>query len=272
MEVTEIRKYITAGVDIGSTTAKAVILNRDGHIWTSILSSGTNPPLAGKQVLESTSEKSQHPLADIEYIVATGYGRVSADYANKTITEIACHGRGAHFVCPTTRTIIDIGGQDAKSISLDENGKVIDFLINDKCAAGTGRFLESTAQMVLEVPIEELAKLSGKATDAPLISNTCVVFAQTEMISLLANGVSVENLVAGLHKSVASRVASMAKRMSVIPSVMMTGGVAKNLGIVKALEEELNIDIIVPSDFDPQLVGALGAALFAKDMLEKEKC
>lgn len=263
---------LTAGVDIGSTTAKAVILNRDSQMWTAILPSGINPPLAGKQVLESTLERSQHPLADIQFIIATGYGRVSADFANKTVTEITCHGRGAHYINPATRTIIDIGGQDAKVISLDEQGKVIDFLINDKCAAGTGRFLESAAQLVLKVPLERLAELSAKATDKPIISSTCVVFAQTEMISLLANGISVENIVAGLHTSVASRVASMVKRISVRPSVIMTGGVAKNMGIVTALKQELNLDITVPSDIDPQLVGALGAALFARDMVVKERC
>jgi predicted CoA-substrate-specific enzyme activase len=258
---------LSAGVDIGSTTAKAVILNENKQMWTEILPSGTNPPLAGKQVLESTLEKSQHSLNDIKFIIATGYGRVSAEFANKTITEISCHGRGAHHINPSVHTIIDIGGQDAKAISLDEQGKVVDFLINDKCAAGTGRFLESTAQLVLKVPLEELAKLSAKATDKPLISSTCVVFAQTEMISLLASGISVENVIAGLHASVAGRVASMAKRIGVKPSVMMTGGVAKNMGVVTALREELGVDIIVPSEIDPQLIGALGAALLARDKI-----
>jgi len=260
---------LTAGVDIGSTTAKALILNKHGQMWTAIIPSGPKPPLAGKQVFQLTLEKGQHLLADIKFIIATGYGRVSADFANKTVTEIACHGRGAYFISPTTRTIIDIGGQDAKAISLNEQGKVIDFIINDKCASGTGRFLESAAQLVLNVPLEELGGLSAKATDKATISSTCTVFAQTEMISLLASGVSTENLVAGLHSSIASRVASMVKRIGIRPSVMMTGGVAKNAGVVAALKQELNVDITVPSTLDPQFVGALGAALFAQDMIEK---
>jgi predicted CoA-substrate-specific enzyme activase len=241
-------------------------------MWSEIVPSGTNPSLAGKQVLELTLEKSHHPLVDVQFVIATGYGRVSAEFANKTVTEIACHGRGAHYINSAIHTIIDIGGQDAKVISLDEQGKVVDFLINDKCAAGTGRFLESTAQFVLQVPLEKLAELSAKATDKPLISSTCVVFAQTEMISLLASGISVENVVAGLHASIASRVASMAKRLGIKPSAMMTGGVAKNMGVITALEQELAIDITVPQEIDPQLVGALGAALFAKDKIEKERC
>jgi len=258
---------LSAGVDIGSTTAKAIILNQNSQIWSEIISSGTNPPLAGKKVLELTLGKSQHSFNDIKYIVATGYGRVSAEYANKTLTEIACHGRGAYHIDPSVHTIIDIGGQDSKVISLGEQGKVVDFLINDKCAAGTGRFLESTAQLVLKIPIDKLAELSSKARSKPLISSTCVVFAQTEMISLLASGNSAENVIAGLHASVAGRVASMAKRIGIRPTVIMTGGVAKNMGVVTALKEELNVEIIVPSEFDPQLIGALGAALFARDKM-----
>ena len=257
---------IVIGVDIGSTTAKAVVLNQQEKLWTAIIPSGMSPPLAGKQVLNMALEKSQHSREDIGCIIATGYGRVSADFANKTITEIACHARGANFLNPATRTIIDIGGQDAKAISLDENGKVIDFLINDKCAAGTGRFLETTAELVLHVKLEDLAGLSAKATDCPNISSTCTVFAQTEMVSLLANGVSVENLVAGLHQSIANKVGRMTKGISIRPVVMMTGGVAKNAGVIAALSRELNTGITVPSNLDPQLVGALGAALFAQDL------
>ncbi len=260
---------VSIGVDIGSTTAKAVVLNRQEQLWAAIIPSGISPPLAGKQVMEMALDKSQHTKAEVEYIVATGYGRVSAEFANKTITEIACHGRGANFLNPEIRTIIDIGGQDAKAISLGENGKVIDFIINDKCAAGTGRFLETIAESVLHVKLEDLEILSSKATDCPSISSTCTVFAQTEMISLLASGVKAENIVAGLHHSVASKVARMAKGLNIRPVVMMTGGVAKNAGVLSALSRELNIDIIVPSQIDPQLVGALGAALFARDATSK---
>ena len=259
---------IVVGVDIGSTTAKAVVLNQHEAIWTAIIPSGMNPPLAGKEVFNLALDKSQHSPEDVIFIIATGYGRVSAEFANKTVTEISCHGRGAYFLYPATRTIIDIGGQDSKAISLDEHGKVIDFMINDKCASGTGRFLETAAGLVLRVRLEDLGALSAKATDTPNISSACTVFAQTEIVSLLATGVSVENVVAGLHKSIASKVSSMVKRIGIRPSVMMTGGVAKNGGVVAAFRKELNIDVTVPSNLDPQLVGALGAALIAQEMMK----
>ena len=258
---------LAVGVDIGSTTAKAVVLNQHEEMWTALIPAGMSPPLAGKEVFKMALDKSQHSAEDVALIIATGYGRVSADFAHKTVTEISCHGRGANYLNPATRTIIDIGGQDAKAISLDEQGKVIDFMINDKCASGTGRFLESAAQLVLRVRLEDLAGLSAKATDCPTISSTCTVFAQTEIVSLLATGVSVENVVAGLHKSIASKVASMVKRVGIRPLVMMTGGVAKNGGVVAAFKKELNTDVTVPANLDPQLVGALGAALIAREMI-----
>jgi predicted CoA-substrate-specific enzyme activase len=262
-------EILVAGIDIGSTTAKAVVLDENNRMWTAMIPTGTRPPQAGKQVFQMALEQSLHPPGDVGYIVATGYGRVTADFANRTITEIACHGRGANFIEPAARTIIDIGGQDAKIISLGEMGKVIDFLINDKCASGTGRFLESASQLVLHVPLEELGRLSAQATTKATISSTCTVFAQTELISLLAAGNSVESIVAGLHAAIASKVGSMAKRLGVRPQVMMTGGVAKNEGVVQALRDELGLNIVVPAIVDPQLVGALGAALLARENLGK---
>ncbi len=258
---------LTAGVDIGSTTAKAVVLAEDNQMWTSLIPTGTRPPEAGKEALQLALAKSGRQAGEVGFIIATGYGRITASFANKTVTEIACHGRGAHFLAPGVHTIIDIGGQDAKTISLGEGGKVIDFLINDKCAAGTGRFLESAAQLVLHVPLEDLGRLSAQAKSKVAISATCTVFAQTELVSLLATGESLESVVAGLHAAIASRVGSMAKRLGVKPAVMMTGGVAKNAGVVAALRQELGQDIAVPANLDPQLVGALGAALIAREML-----
>ena len=260
---------IAIGVDIGSTTAKAVVLNQSEQMWTAIIPSGMSPPEAGKEVFKLALDKSQHTMEDVNFVIATGYGRVSAEFANKTVTEISCHGRGANFLNPAVRTIIDIGGQDSKAISLDENGKVIDFMINDKCASGTGRFLETAASLVLRVRLEDLGSLSAMATDVPNISSACTVFAQTEMVSLLATGVSVENLVAGLHKAVAARVSSKVKRIGIRPTLMMTGGVAKNSGVIAAFRKELNIDVVVPNNMDPQLVGALGAALIAQEMAKK---
>jgi len=262
-------QHIVAGVDIGSTTAKAVVLNNGEVICGPILPTGTVPASAGMKALEKTLNDVHHLTSELKYTIATGYGRVSAPFANKMVTEIACHGRGAYFISPEIRTVIDIGGQDAKVISLGEGGRAIDFVINDKCASGTGRFLESAAQLVLHVPLEELGRLSSMATNVCKISSTCTVFAQTEIISLLAAGESKENIIAGLHSSIASRVGGMAKRAGVRPVVMMTGGVAKNIGVKEALEKELNTEIIVPTDIDPQLIGALGAALFAQDIMKR---
>ncbi|MFC1866081.1 acyl-CoA dehydratase activase [Chloroflexota bacterium] len=262
---------IVAGVDIGSTTAKAVVL-KDGEIVGGLIGpTGTNPAMAGKKILGKVVSEAGFADSDIKYIVATGYGRISAPFADKTITEITCHGRGAHHISPAIRTVIDIGGQDAKIVSLGENGKVIDFVMNDKCASGTGRFLESSAQLVLNVPLEDLGELSLKATDTCKISNTCTVFAQTEMISLLAAGESKENVIAGLHSSIANRVIGMSKRVGAKPVIMMTGGVAKNRGVIQALERQLNSEVIVPSNIDPQLVGALGAALIANEIFKDGK-
>jgi predicted CoA-substrate-specific enzyme activase len=257
---------IIAGVDIGSTTAKALILKNGEIIGGLIGPTGTNPALAGKQIMEKVLDGAHYTSSDVKYIVATGYGRVSAPFANKTVTEITCHGRGARHISPGIRTVIDIGGQDAKVVSLGEDGRVIDFVMNDKCASGTGRFLESAAQLVLDVPLDELGELSSKATNICKISNTCTVFAQTEIVSLLASGESKENVIAGLHSSIANRVIGMAKRVGVKPIIMMTGGVAKNTGVIKALERDLGTEVIVTSEIDPQLVGALGAALIANEI------
>ena len=257
---------LVAGVDIGSTTAKAVIISNGEVIGGPILPTGTAPALAGKKALEMALKDSHYLASDLKYTVVTGYGRVSAPFADKTVTEITCHGRGAHFISLDIRTVVDIGGQDAKVVSLGEDGRVIDFTMNDKCASGTGRFLESAAQLVLNVPLEELGKLSSLATAACRISSSCTVFAQTEIISLLAAGESKENIIAGLHTAIASRVSNLAKRIGVRPVVIMSGGVAKNCGVIEALKEELGTDIVVPTTIDPQLVGALGAALVAEEI------
>jgi len=240
---------IVAGVDIGSTTAKALIM-KDGEVLGGLIGpTGTNPALAGKQILEKVIDGSNHTMSDVKYIIATGYGRVSAPFANKTITEITCHGRGAHHISPQIRTVIDIGGQDAKVVSIGEDGKVVDFVMNDKCASGTGRFLESAAQLVLHVPLEDLGELSSKATSICKISSTCTVFAQTEIVSLLAAGESKENVIAGLHSSISNRVIGMAKRVGVKPVIMMTGGVAKNKGVKNALERDLSTEVIIPENY-----------------------
>jgi len=259
-------RTVAAGVDIGSTTAKCAVLV-DGEIFFGpIVPTAANPTKAGEQVLTETLQNLQPP-ADKRYVVATGYGRVTAPFADQTVTEISCHGRGAHCLAPSTRTVIDIGGQDSKAISLGNNGRIVDFVINDKCAAGTGRFLEFASKLVLEVRLEDLGALSAKATFPAKISSTCTVFALTEIVSLLAEGASKENVVAGLHNAISQRVAAMVRKIGVRPDVMVTGGVVKNTGLTSALAKELGVDVRPPSNADPQFVGALGAAIVAQDRL-----
>jgi predicted CoA-substrate-specific enzyme activase len=261
-------KTIAAGVDIGSTTAKCVLITDGTVLFGPILLTGANPTKAGEQALEDTLSKLNSP-PERRYVVATGYGRVTAPFADETVTEISCHGRGAHYLYPDTRTVIDIGGQDSKAISLGDDGRVIDFVLNDKCAAGTGRFLEFASRLVLEVQLSELGDLSTKANKPAQISSTCTVFALTEIVSLLAEGTSKENIVAGLHNAIAQRVAAMVKKVGARPAIMITGGVAKNIGLRSALARELGAEVNPPHNADPQLVGALGAAIVAKERLDK---
>jgi predicted CoA-substrate-specific enzyme activase len=196
-------------------------------------------------------------------IVTTGYGRASFPLADKRITEITCHARGAFFVHPETRTVIDIGGQDSKVIRLDGQGRNVDFQMNDKCAAGTGRFLEVMAH-ALEVNLEDLGRLSRSATRTIQISSTCTVFAESEVVSLIAENQPKEVIIRGLHDAIADRLLGLVHRLGIEEQVALTGGVAKNEGVVHALEERLGVKLFVPPE--PQIIGALGAALVARDL------
>ncbi|OJT80739.1 2-hydroxyglutaryl-CoA dehydratase, partial [Clostridioides difficile] len=195
-------------------------------------------------------------------VVVTGYGRMNYSDADKQISELSCHARGVNFIIPETRTIIDIGGQDAKVLKLDNNGRLLNFLMNDKCAAGTGRFLDVMAK-IIEVDVSELGSISMNSQNEVSISSTCTVFAESEVISHLSENAKIEDIVAGIHTSVAKRVSSLVKRIGVQRNVVMVGGVARNSGIVRAMAREINTEIIVPDI--PQLTGALGAALYAFD-------
>ena len=254
---------ITAGVDIGSRTSKAVIVNErnqvlgDGIVYTDVI-----PSRSGKKVLEDTLAAANFEASSLKGIVCTGYGRVRADFADKTITEISCHAQGVHAMDNKIKTIIDIGGQDSKVIKIDEDGRVIDFAMNDRCAAGTGKFLEVMSN-ALGTDLDEFSKLYSKSKYPCSISSMCTVFAESEVISLLAEGNSRENIVAGLHKAVANRVANMAMRIGVEEKIGFTGGVAKNQGMVLALEDELKARF-TKLNYNPQLIGALGAAILAR--------
>lgn len=254
-----------AGVDIGSVTAKTVILKDGQIVGRSIIPTAVSSEKSGLAALEKALSNASLSRSDLKYIIATGYGRIAAPYANKTITEITCHAKGANYLNPTTRTIIDMGGQDCKAMRVNEEGHVIDFVLNDKCAAGTGRFLEVVTR-VFELTLDELGPLSMKSRDNERvpISSTCTVFAESEIVSLMARGESPENILSGVHYAIAYRIAGMFTRTGVEDEVFFSGGVAKNIGMKKALEETMGKRIVVSAE-DPQLVGALGAALLARE-------
>ncbi|CAG0962181.1 MAG: acyl-CoA dehydratase activase [Candidatus Methanoperedens sp.] len=256
-----------AGVDVGSLTAKSVIVSNGSIAGYGLVPSGLNSEESGLLALEKALTVAKITRDDLKYIVATGYGRISAPYADKTITEITCHGRGAHYLHPTTRTIIDMGGQDCKAIRLDEKGNVVDFAMNDKCAAGTGRFLEVMAN-VFKVKLNDLGPMSLEAKEIVPMSSTCTVFAESETISLLARGEKPENIIKGIHHAIANRISGMFSRVGVESDVFFSGGVAKNVGMKAALEEVLKAKIVAP-EYDPQLVGALGAAVLARSYGQK---
>ena len=257
---------VVAGVDVGAATAKAVILNNNNVLASSVVPTGFSAAGAGEVVTKEALQKAGLVMDDLEYIISTGYGRRAVSFANKVLTEIICHAAGVSWLMPEARTIIDIGGQDSKVIGLDDRGNVSNFVMNDKCAAGTGRFLEVMAG-VLGIEISEMGPVSLLGQDPCQISSTCTVFAESEMVSLRAEGKSREDIIAGIHKALARRVAIMGAPVGFKKEVVFTGGVAKNVGIRSALEEEIRLEILIPQE--PQIVGALGAALLSQGELDK---
>jgi (R)-2-hydroxyacyl-CoA dehydratese activating ATPase len=252
---------ITVGIDVGSITAKAAVVRDGVVIADKLILTGYNARHAGENVFESIMKESGIDPSSVAKIISTGYGRNSVMIADKTVTEITCHAAGAHYLNPDVRSVIDIGGQDSKAIALDENGNVKDFAMNDKCAAGTGRFLEVMAK-ALEVDLDSFGSFSLNADQPSKISSLCTVFAESEVISLISKGEKRENIIAGIHASIAARVAAMANRTGLRPPIMMTGGVARNIGVVKALEKKIAQQIEVSPQ--SQLTGAIGAALLAQ--------
>ena len=251
-------KY-SMGVDIGSTASKSLILkNGEEIVGKSIIASGTGTSGPGRAVAEALGMAGLE-MEDISCVTATGYGRNTFSGADYIVSELSAHAIGAHALFPGVRTVIDIGGQDAKAIRVNEQGKMENFIMNDKCAAGTGRFLDVMAK-VLELDVSELEKRDAMAESTVRISSTCTVFAESEVISQLARNVDINALVAGIHDSVAVRTASLARRLGVIEPVVMSGGVARNGGVVRALEKELGVSISV-SPLN-QLGGAFGAAIY----------
>jgi len=258
---------ITAGVDVGAATAKTAIIS-DGKILSyAVIPTGDSVARAAERVTRAALEQAGLSMADLSFVISTGYGRNGVSFANKTASEIICHAKGVNLLMPSARTVIDIGGQDSKVIGVRENGTVSDFVMNDKCAAGTGRFLEVMAG-VLGLDIEEMGPISCTSKEPCPISNTCTIFAETEMVSLRAEGRTREDLVAGIHKAVASRVVVMGKTVGYREQVVFTGGVAKNTGVKNSLEAGIGLPILIPEE--PQIMGALGAALLAKAELSRQ--
>ncbi len=265
-------EVISCGIDLGSVSTQAVLMV-DGELYAyANIRTGTSSTASSEKAVNAVLEKiGDMTRENIHYIVGTGYGRVSIPFANKTITEIACHGRGAVYVYGNTvRTILDMGGQDLKAIKVDSRGKVINFLMNDKCAAGTGRGIEVVCDM-LSVPITEVGELSLKVDEEPEpVSTTCVVFAKSEILGLIRRGWSKEMILAAFFNAVSSRVVELLERVGVEPDFAITGGISKNVGVVRRIERNLNLKALEPK-IDPQLAGAIGAALFARALYIKSK-
>lgn len=270
-------EIITAGVDVGSVGSKAVIM-ADGEIYSwSVMRTGSNSSDSAKKVMDWAMEGTGLELSDFNYIVGTGYGRVNVPMANRAITEIACHAKGANYIWgPTVRTVLDVGGQDVKAIRCDERGRVVSFLMNDKCAAGTGRGMEVIADL-LKIPIEEVGKVSLSVNKEPEpVSSTCVVFAKTEAVGLLRKGWSKEKVLAAYIRAMAVRMSELIEKVGCERDFVITGGQSKNIGIVSRIEnilgmKRLPVPNLEETGLDPVSAGAIGAALFAKALYEKSR-
>lgn len=254
-----------AGIDIGSLTAEAVIVRENQIIGSEIIPVLPNPVESAKEVMQRVLEKTGLKLSEIKYIVSTGYGREkvqSQGMAQENISEISCHGFGAYSLAPEVRTVIDIGGQDAKVIKVDDQGRLENFVMNDKCAAGTGQFLEAMSR-ILEISLEELGPISLSSKKPVEMSNRCTIYIETEVLHFLQRGVSKVDIAAGVNKAMAERVFALARRIEPKKEVMLTGGVAKNIAVRNELQKMLKFKLVSP-EIDPQLIGAYGAALFAR--------
>jgi predicted CoA-substrate-specific enzyme activase len=252
-----------AGVDVGSTQTKAVVINEEGEIvGRALTDTGANVVSAAESAFAMAAKDGSVLEEEIEYVIGTGYGRYRVTFGNDQVTEISCHARGAVHMFPGTRTVLDMGGQDTKAIRVGAHGEIDDFCMNDKCAAGTGRFL-GAASVALDIPLQELGPTALEATRPVRISTTCTVFAESEILSWIGKGKKVEDILLGVHQSIASRSMGLLRRVGIEPEISFTGGVAKNIGMIRAIEDRLETRINVSPD--SHFMGALGAALFALD-------
>ncbi len=255
---------LVAGIDIGSITTEALLFDKEkGVVSYTILPTGADSKKTAETALEKALAQPSKGVSDVSYVIATGCGRKRAPFANSATTEITCIAKGVNFLFPKARTIIDIGGQDTKVIRIDEKGRVTEFEMNDKCAAGTGRFIEVMAK-ALNVDLDQIGDLSLKFNKELAISSICTVFAESEVISLVSEGEALEDILYGIHKAIAGRTMGLMNRLGGAEGeVVMTGGVAKNSGVVKALENTLNTKLTIYAE--PQIIGALGAAIIASE-------
>ncbi len=252
---------LVAGVDVGSTQTKAVILNEGKEIiGRGLIRTGAHVVKAAGRAFEQAVADAGVDAHDVTYVIGTGYGRYKVTFGHDQVTEISCHSKGASFLFPGTRTLLDIGGQDTKAIKLDASGEVADFCMNDKCAAGTGRFLEAAAQ-VMELELDEIGALALQAKIPIKITNVCTVFVETEILSHLARGRKVPDVLAGVHRAIATRAVGLMRRVGLVEEFTFTGGVSRNPGMIQALEERLDTKLNVSPD--AHYMGAIGAALFA---------
>jgi (R)-2-hydroxyacyl-CoA dehydratese activating ATPase len=255
-----------AGIDLGSAMTKVVVIDKNEKVCSSVVNhTGAEHRRLAHKVMEEALKQADISFDELSYVVSTGYGRMKVPFADRQITELTCHARGVFSFFPGVRLAIDIGGQDSKGLKI-KGGKLLDFTMNDKCAAGTGRFLEIIAD-TLGLTAGDLGNISLKSTHKVSISSTCTVFAQQEVVTRLSEGFALEDIVAGIHDAIASRVARMVGRLKLEPDVVFTGGVAKNTGVVKALEATLGCKVLVPEE--PLLSGAIGAALLGKEIILK---
>jgi predicted CoA-substrate-specific enzyme activase len=254
---------LVAGVDVGSTQTKAVVLDGSRRVvGRAVVDTGAHVSRAGERAFEQALAAGGCARGQVEFVVGTGYGRYKVTFGDTQVTEIGCHGRAAAFLFPRTRTVIDMGGQDAKGIKLGPEGQVLDFVMNDKCAAGTGRFLAGAAE-ALSLPLDEIGALSLQAREPVRLSTVCAVFVESDIMSYLAEGRSVEDILGGVMSAIAARTVALVRRVGIEPEVTFTGGVSRNVGMVRALEDKLGLTVNVSSE--SQFMGALGAALYALD-------
>ncbi len=252
-----------AGVDVGSTQTKAVVIDEQRRIVARFLiDTGANVTQAAESAYNEALKSGGLSERDVEYVIGTGYGRYKVTFGDAQVTEISCHGRGAVHMFPGTRTVVDMGGQDTKAIRVSPKGDIIDFCMNDKCAAGTGRFLGAAA-VALAIPLDSLGPTALRSERPVRISTTCTVFAESEVLSWLGKGKKIEDILWGVHQSIAVRSAGLIRRVGIEPELTFTGGVTRNIAMIRALEEKVEMKVNVSED--SHYMGALGAALFALD-------